>query len=41
MNCGVPMRKIAADKKELYSAGNLGIGDELAEAFAECFIFND
>ncbi|KAM3723362.1 Glutamyl-tRNA(Gln) amidotransferase subunit B [Dirofilaria immitis] len=27
-------------KKESDSAGNLGIDDELAEAFAECFIFN-
>ncbi|EJW83021.1 cell division protein [Wuchereria bancrofti] len=39
--CDVPIRKTAADKKEADSAGNLGIGDELAEAFAECFVFNN
>lgn len=41
LKCDVPTRKTTADTKESDSAGNLGIGDELAEAFAECFVFND
>ncbi|CAG9536598.1 unnamed protein product [Cercopithifilaria johnstoni] len=36
-----PARKAAVDEKKSDAAGNLGIGDELAEAFAECFVFND
>lgn len=33
--------KAKAEERKSDSTGNLGIGDELAEAFAECFVFND
>ncbi|EFO23015.2 hypothetical protein LOAG_05470 [Loa loa] len=38
LKCDVPTRKKAVDKRESDSTGDLGIGDELAEAFAECFV---
>ncbi|VDN24188.1 unnamed protein product [Gongylonema pulchrum] len=38
MECDVPSKK-ETSKKESENAGNLGIADELAEAFAECFAF--
>lgn len=36
----LPAKK-STDKKKSDNSGNLGIADELAEAFAECFILGD
>uniref|UniRef100_A0A915PJM0 Putative tRNA (cytidine(32)/guanosine(34)-2'-O)-methyltransferase n=1 Tax=Setaria digitata TaxID=48799 RepID=A0A915PJM0_9BILA len=40
LKCDIQTWKTVMSKRESDSAGNLGIGDELAEAFAECFVFN-